>query len=113
MEGLFEQLVQYAGDDYDESMNGFLNHLLTAALAEVRNTAFPFGFEDEDEKEIQERLMLIQYSNVVLQIAEYHFDKIGKEGILGATENGTYSYYENAGTPKSYLRQVMPTAMIV
>ena len=106
MDGLFEQLVQYAGDDYDESMDDFLHNLLTAALAEVRNTAFPFGFEDEDEKGIQEELTLIQYSNVVLQIAEYHFDKIG-------TENGTYSYYENAGTPKSYLRQVMPTAMFV
>lgn len=113
MDQLFTQLVAYAGDDYSESLDSFLNRLLVDAREEVRNTAYPFGFEDEDEQEEQETHVLSQYSGVILKIAEYHFDKVGKEGILGATENGTYSYYENAGTPKSYLRQVLPVAMIV
>lgn len=113
MDDLFTPLVAYVGDDYDSSMDTFLQSLLDAAQEEVRNTAYPFGFRDEEMKEEQENRVLSRYSNVILKIAEYHFDKIGKEGILGATENGTYSYYENAGTPNSYLRQVLPEAVIV
>lgn len=113
MDDLFNLLAAYVGDDYDSSMDTFLQSLLNAAQEEVRNTAFPFGYPNDTVKEEQESRVLSRYSNVILKIAEYHFDKIGKEGILGATENGTYSYYENAGTPNSYLRQVLPEAMIV
>ena len=113
MDVLFNLLVAYVGDDYDSSQDAFLHSLLDGAREEVRNTAYPFGFTDERDRQYQEACVLAKYSNVILKIAEYHYDKIGKEGILGTTENGTYNYYENAGTPNSYLRQVLPQAMFV
>ncbi len=113
MDELFSQLVEYAGEDYDSSQEKLLQGLLNDALEEVRNTMFPFGFADESEMQTQEILAVRRYGGVIKRIAEYHYDKIGKEGLLGSTENGTYSYYENAGTPKSYLRNVIPIATFV
>lgn len=114
MQKMMIELIEYAGeDDASGDIQGFLQTLASDALEEVRNTMFPFGYADDTEKALQELLAMRRYYAVIKRIAEYHFDKQGKEGILGTTEGGTYNYYENAGTPKSYLRNVMPTCRFV
>jgi len=115
MQKMMAELIEYAaGDDAPNTdTQMFLETLAKDALSEVRATMFPHGFANDAEMQQQELQAMKRYFTVIKRIAEYHFDKQGKEGVLGTTEGGTYNYYENAGTPKSYLRPVMPVCMFV
>ena len=113
MEELLAQLITYAGDDYDESQSDFLQTLLNDARDEVRNEMYPRGFRSDTELEAANEQVLRRYGSTIRKIAEYHYDKRGVEGMVNYTESGWQTTYSDAGTPRSYLRHVIPVATIV
>lgn len=113
MDELLQQLITYAGEDYEESQEPFLVTLLDDALEEVVNFMYPFGFESEDDYICGKFNALRRYSTKIRKIAEYHYDKRGIEGMSSYSESGFQSTYSDAGTPKSYFRGIVPVASIV
>lgn len=113
MEKLLRQLIEYAGDDYCPEQDSFMLTLIEDAIEEVANAMYPYGFSsDKEEKRVKERA-LRRYKSKIRKIAQYHYDKQGKEGVLSFSENSVSASYENAGTPESYLRGIIPVAKIV
>lgn len=113
MEELLLQLIDYAADDYTDNQESFLKMLLNDALDEVAQEMYPYGFNsDAEEQKIKEKA-LKKYKSKIRKIAQYHYDKDGKEGVTGFSESGVSVSYENAGTPSSYLRGIIPIAKII
>lgn len=113
MDELLAKLITYAGDDYDCSQDEFLRTLIDDAIEEVRNEMYPRGLSSDAEINAANALALKRYPGVVRRIAEYHYDKRGVEGMVNYTESGWQTTYSDAGTPRSYLRQIIPVATIV
>lgn len=113
MEELLLQLIEYATDDYTDSQESYLKTLLNDALDEVVQEMYPYGFNtDSEEQKIKDKA-LKKYKTKIRKIAQYHYDKQGKEGVTGFSENGVSVSYENAGTPSSYLRGIIPIARVI
>lgn len=112
-EKLFQDLIEYAGDDYCSEQAEFLLRLIDDAIEEVCNEMYPYGFSSDKEEEKMKNRALKKYKNKIRKIAEYHYDKQGKEGVISFSENGSSASYENAGTPSSYLRGIIPIAKII
>lgn len=113
MEELLLQLIDYVADDYTENQESFLKTLLNDALDEVTEEMYPYGFNNDlEEQKIKEKA-LKKYKSKIRKIAQYHYDKQGKEGVTGFSENGVSISYENSGTPSSYLRGIIPIAKII
>lgn len=113
MEELLNELIEYVGPDYEAEQDSFLLSLLEDALEEICNEMYPYGFSAESELEKIKELALKKYRNKVKKIAQYHFDKQGREGVIGWSENGSSISYDSAGTPSAYLRGIIPVAKIV
>lgn len=112
-EELIEILTSYAGDDYKESQDSLIASIVDDAIEEVRNTRYPFGYVDEDDLAGQTTRVLIRYPTVIRKIMEYHYDKIGKEGVTAFYEAGQTTSFEAGGTPHSFLAQITPIAQIL
>lgn len=113
MEELLRDLIDYVADNYDPAQDSFLIRLLKDAIEEVCYEMYPYGFSnDKEEKNVKEKA-LKRYKSKIRKIAEYHYDKAGKEGVTGWSESGTSVSYENSGTPSSYLRGIIPIAKII
>lgn len=113
MEELLLQLIDYVADDYTENQEPFLKILLNDALDEVVEEMYPYGFNNDSEEQKIKDKALKKYKSKIRKIAQYHYDKVGKEGVTGFSENGVSVSYENAGTPPSYLRGIIPIAKII
>ncbi len=72
----------------------------------VLNKLYPFGYEDDTE-------VPIRYHSVVVEIAVYFINKIGKEGVVSYSENGMQGTYENGDIPPSILNKVIPCGQAV
>lgn len=112
-EQLLNDLIKYAGDDYSEEQDSFLLMLVEDAIDEVCLEMYPYGFTSDSQEETIKQMALKKYKSKIRKIAQYHFDKQGKEGVIGWSENGSSSSYESAGTPASYLRGIISIAKIV
>lgn len=110
---LFSVLRSYAAEDYDETQAPYLSALINGAINEVCRELRLTRFTSYEEKEMWLQKVINTYSDVILRIAEYHYDKQGKAGVLSWTESGAQASYECAGTPHSFLTQVIPFAQIV
>ena len=110
---MFAKLVTYAGVDYDPSQDSFLYFLIDAAIAEVTDIMFPVQATNEEQLVSMQNAALARYPYKIQRIAEYHYDKQGKEGVKSFTENSTSSSYEVAGTPPSMLKHIIPVSMFV
>ena len=110
---LFQSLKDYAGDDYDESQDSFLLTLIEDAIDEVCSVMYPRGFTTLEQKQKARDKALLNYESKIRKIAEYHYDKQGKEGVTSFSENGSSASYENSGTPESYFRGIIPISTIV
>lgn len=113
MEELLAALIEYAKPDYEPEQDSFLLNLLNDALEEVCNEMYPHGFKTDSEEQKIKDLALKKYKSKIRKIAEYHFDKQGREGVTGWSENGSSVSYESTGTPPSFLRGIIPVARIV
>ena len=113
MEELLRELIEYIGDDYSPEQESYLLTLLSDATDEIVSEMYPYGFfSDKEEISIKERAIK-RYKSKIRKIAQYHYDKQGREGATGWSENGTSVSYDDSGTPSSYLRGIIPIARIV
>lgn len=113
MEELLEQLIAYVGADYSADQDTFLLTLLEDAAEEVCNYMYPWGIQSDKEREKLNDIALKRYGRKIRKIAEYHYDKQGRAGTIGWSENGASISYETAGTPSSYFYGIIPIAKIV
>ncbi len=113
MEELLRELIEYIGDDYYPEQDSFLLQLISDAVDEVTLEMYPYGFSSDREEEIVKQKALKRYKSNIRKIAQYHYDKQGREGVTGWSESGTSVSYDSSGTPSSYLRGIIPTAKIV
>ena len=110
---LFNILVSYAAEDYDSSQAGYLMALINGAINEICRELHVTEFADTAARDAFIAYVLCKYDDVVLKIAEYHYDKQGKQGVLSWTESGAQASYECAGTPKSLFVGIYSTAAVV
>ena len=113
MDDLLRELIEYVGDDYFPEQESFLRMLLSDAMDEVLSEMYPYGFHSDKEEESVREQALKRYKSKIRKIAQYHYDKQGREGVSGWSENGTSVSDESTGTPSSYLRGILPVAKIV
>lgn len=112
-EELLRQLIEYVGDDYCPEQDSFLLTLIDDAIDEVAGEICPYGFSSDKEEERIKMQALKRYKSKIRKIAQYHYDKQGNEGVTSFSENGSSVSYESSGTPKSYLRGIIPIAKII
>lgn len=112
-EELITILTSYAGDDYKDDQASLVERIVDDAIEEVRNVGFPFGYSNLAEMRKQERYVMNRYSSNIRRIMEYHYDKIGKEGVTTFYESGQTTSWESGGTPNSYFVGIIPSARIV
>lgn len=112
-EELISILTAYAGDDYNEDQSSLVERIVDDAIEEVRNARFPFGYSSSADKKKEEESVMRRYSSNIRRIMEYHYDKIGKEGVTTFYESGQTTSWESGGTPDSYFKGIIPTAKIV
>lgn len=110
---LLQSLKDYAGDDYDSSQDSFLLTLIEDAIDEVCSVMYPRGFTTVEQKRKAHDKALLNYESKIRKIAEYHYDKQGKEGVTSFSENGSSASYENSGTPSSYFKGIVPYGTLV
>lgn len=110
---LVDLLIEYAADDYKDDQYRVIEGIVEDAIEEVRNARFPFGYASENELQAQNKEVLSRFKSNVRRIAQYHYDKMGKEGVKTFYEAGQTTTYDSGGTPKSLLRGIIPVAKCV
>ena len=110
---LIQNLITYAGEDYKEEQDMLIESMVDDAIDEVRTARFPFGYKSDSDKINQEEEVLARFPGNIRRIAEYHYDKMGKEGVTTFYESGQTTSWESGGTPPSYLRGIVPVAKYV
>ena len=110
---LIELLIAYAGDDYTSSQAALVESIVDDAIEEVRNKRYPHGYFTDEQLTEQETEILSRYVTVIRRIMEYHYDKIGKEGVTTFYEAGQTTSWESGGTPPSFLALVTPVATLI
>lgn len=113
MEELLRGLIEYIGDDYTEEQKTFLQMLIDDAADEVCEVLYPYGFTSDEETKKAREYAIKRYGSKIRKIAQFHYDKQGKEGITGYSESGASVSYDGAGTPSSYFRGIIPVARIL
>lgn len=114
MDELLLKFIDYVGEDeYNPLMDTLLMDMLEFAVQEIMNVMYPNGILDATKRAVVKQQILAVYPFKILQIAEYHFDKQGKEGTILYSENDTSSHFESSGTPRSYFTGIIPIADIV
>ena len=110
-EQILRELIEYIGHDYIPEQDSFLLMLIDDAIDDVVQEMFPFGFTNEEDEDIAKNVAMKRYKSKIRKIAQYHYDKQGKEGVMSYSESGVS--YNSAGTPASYLRGIIPVAKIL
>ncbi len=109
-EELISVLIAYASNDYTEAQSSLVASIVDDAIEEVRRVQFPFG--NGNIEKMNEYIMQ-HHSGVIRRVAEYHYDKIGKEGVTTFYESGQTTSWESGGTPDSYFKGIIPLAKLV
>ena len=114
---LLQSMIAYADEEYDEAdskerMEQIMLQCIEDAVQEILLVMYPNGYLTDSERAKVEEYILNVYKNKVRYIAEYHWDKQGKEGVILYSENDTSSHFESSGTPASYLTGIIPIAII-
>lgn len=109
---LVYKLKVYAADDYTDNQEPFLEDCIDGAIQEVCNEMCPWGMSDEDIEKYQ-GIALKKYSWVIYRIAQFHYDKQGKEGVTTFYESGQTTSFESGGTPRQFFNGIVPIAKIV
>lgn len=111
-EELILKLKVYAADDYTEDQATFLEDCIDGAIQEVCNEMCPFYVSDADAEKYR-KIALQRYSWAIYRIAQFHYDKQGKEGVTTFYESGQTTSFESGGTPRQFLSAIIPIAKIV
>jgi hypothetical protein len=89
------------------SEDSLLSLLLSMAGNKVLNKRYPFGYTSE-----QSVIALNKYSDIVLDICIYLYNKRGAEGQITHNENGINRNYEKAGIPDSFVQDIVPVCKV-
>lgn len=92
----------------DDSEDDLLSLFLSQAENKVLNKRYPYGYTDEEKAKA-----LDKYSDIVLDIAVFLYNKQGAEGQTAHSENGIGRSYENAGIPDSFVQDIIPVAKLM
>lgn len=92
----------------DNTEDDLLSLFLSMAENKVLNKRYPYGYTDEEKTAAIEK-----YSDVVMDIAVFLYNKQGAEGQTGHSENGISRSYENAGIPDSFVQDIVPVAKLI
>ena len=111
-EELIAALTDYAADDYTDDQSSFVEDCVDDAIEEVCNAMYPWDNTDAKVEALRERA-LKRYSFVIQRIAQFHYDKQGKEGVTTFYESGQTNSYGTGGTPKEFLEGIVPIARVV
>lgn len=113
-EELASILTIYAADDYEASQDPLIEAIVDDAIEEVIHAKFPYVTVSSDaEKEKLETYVLAHHISNIRRIMEYHYDKIGKEGVTTFYEAGQTTSWESGGTPDSFFKGIIPVAKLV
>lgn len=113
VDSLFAELERYAGEEYDstdETQVQALTDILNNAVEEALLEMYPWGYKDETAATA--KCIALYGTSVILKIAQYNFDKAGVMGVVNHSESGVYQTYENAFTPDSLLRKIIPVSKV-
>lgn len=110
---LVQKLIVYASDDYKEEQLSFVEDCVDSAISEVCNRMYPWGISDETEFETISKKALIKYPWIVNRIAQFHYDKQGKEGVTTFYESGQTTSFGTGGTPDAFFDGIVPIAKVV
>lgn len=110
---LIEKIVAYAGDDYTDDQLSFVEDCVDSAISEVSNHMYPWGISDDNAYKAIADKALIKYPWVINRVAQFHYDKQGKEGVTTFYESGQTQSYGTGGTPDSFFETIIPIARIV
>ena len=92
----------------DDTEDDLLSLFLSQAEKKVLNKRYPYGYSDEEKEKALEK-----YSDIVLDIAVFLYNKQGAEGQTGHSENGISRSYEKAGIPESFVQDIIPVAKLM
>lgn len=112
-EELIYILIQYAADDYKDEQADLIESIVDDAIEEVRNVRYPFGYKTDAQCDRQTEEVLRHYRSNIRRIMEYHYDKIGKEGVTTFYESGQTTSWESGGTPDSYFKGIIPISNVL
>ena len=110
---LVQKLIVYAGDDYTEDQSSFVEDCVDSAISEVVNYMYPWGISNDTAMAELSRKALLKYSWQIYRIAQFHYDKQGKEGVTTYYEAGQTQSYGTGGTPAAYFDGIVAIAKIV
>ena len=110
---LIQILYEYASDDYRDDQSALIESIVDDAIEEVRNARYPGGYASDAQLEKQCNDVLMRFPSNIRRIMQYHYDKIGKEGVTTFYEAGQTTSWESGGTPDSYFKGIMPIATII
>lgn len=110
---LIEKIIKYANDDYTKDQYPFVEDCVDSAISEVCNHMCPWGVNDEQAYKSLKAKALIKYPWVIYRVAQFHYDKQGKEGVTTFYESGQTQSYGTGGTPDSFFETIIPIAKIV
>lgn len=85
-----------------------LSLFLSIAENKVVNKRYPYGYTDEEKATTLEK-----YSDIIMDIAVFLYNKQGAEGQTGHSENGISRSYEKAGIPDSLVQDIVPVAKLM
>lgn len=107
---LINILVTYAADDYKEEQDALIESIVDDAIEEVCHAMFPFA---DECTESHKKTAVAKHPSNIRRIMEYHYDKIGKEGVTTFYEAGQTTSWESGGTPDSFFKGIIPQSRIV
>ena len=110
---LVDLLITYASDDFTEDQFPVIEAIVEDAVDEVRSARYPRGYSSQAELEKQEKEVINRFKSNIRRIAQYHYDKIGKEGVTTFYESGQTTSWEAGGTPNSFFRGIIPIAHVI
>lgn len=114
-EDLINKLIDYAEDDFDPQNSkqaSFVEDCVDSAISETLNHMCPWQMTAEDVERYTE-VALSRYPWIINRVAQFHFDKQGKEGVTTYYEAGQTQSYGTGGTPDSMFIEIVPIAKIV
>ena len=112
-ENLIEKLIAYASDDYRDDQLSFVTDCVDSAIDEVCNHMHPWGISGEKAMNALRSKALIKYPWVINRVAQFHYDKQGKEGVTTFYESGQTNSFGTGGTPDAFFDSVVPVAKVV
>lgn len=112
---LIDKLIAYASDDYDSAdvnQVTFVEGCIDNAIEEVCREMYPWGVVTDKQRNALIQKAIVRYPYVILRVAQFHYDKQGKEGVTTFYESGQTTSFDGGGTPQDFFRSIVPIGKV-